>query len=179
MTKFIDEPTPCTYYKSISIEPAPSLEQQVGHLLSEKRASVATAESCTGGLLAHKITSVPGSSAFFQLGLIVYANQWKQELLGVPEALLVKEGAVSAEVAQIMATAVRKRAKATYGIGITGIAGPGGGTDHKPVGLVYIGMADAQSAHSKRFEFDGNRNEIKECSARAALAMLLTALKNK
>jgi len=147
-------------------------------LLSQKQ-TLATAESCTGGLLAHKLTLVPGSSGYFPLGLITYDNRWKEALLGVPEQIIKEKGAVSPQVAEAMATGIRNKAATDLGIGITGIAGPGGGTAAKPVGLVYIALATGKHARVKKFQFQGKREEIKEYSARAALTLLFLFLKKQ
>lgn len=119
-----------------------SLEQLAVNLLSERKMTIATAESCSGGLLAKRITDIPGSSQVFEMGAVTYANRIKTLLLGVPEELLEKHGAVSEEVAAAMAEGVRKKAGSDIGIGITGIAGPDGGTEEKPVGLIYVGLSD-------------------------------------
>lgn len=148
------------------------LEEVAGRLLKAKHLTLATAESCTGGLLAGRVTSVPGSSAYFLASVVAYANEAKVELLGVPQELLAEHGAVSAEVAAAMATGVRQRARADIGIGITGIAGPGGGTEEKPVGLVYIGIADAAESSARRFLFPGDRQLIRELAVKAALDMI-------
>ncbi len=119
----------------------PSLEHVVVARLEKSGQSIATAESCTGGLLAGRITAVPGSSNVFEMGLVTYANRIKTELLAVPEEMLARVGAVSPEVGKCMAENVRKLAASDFGVGITGIAGPGGGSREKPVGLVYICVA--------------------------------------
>ena len=116
----------------------------VGNILKQKGETIAVAESCTGGSLGAMLTDIEGSSAYFMGGVIAYSNEVKMKLLGVSEDVLTKEGAVSAIVAEQMATGVIKRLGTDWGIGITGIAGPGGGTDTKPVGLVYIGIASAK-----------------------------------
>lgn len=134
--------------------------------------TVAVAESCTGGLIGHKLTDVPGSSAVFRGGVVAYANEVKQAGLGVPPELLADEGAVSAPVAARMAQGVRERLGADYGLSVTGIAGPGGGTKEKPVGLVYIGLADAQGVRTRRFLFQRDRALNKEWSAQMALDLL-------
>ncbi len=148
------------------------LEFTVAKMLLDNRLTIAAAESCTGGLLSHRLTSVPGSSFYFPLGLITYDNKWKTELLGVEKFVLDKYGAVSKEVAAAMATGVRQKAKSDLGIGITGIAGPGGGSREKPVGLVYIGLSYDQATIVKRFFFQGNRDQNKTQSAQAALEMI-------
>ncbi|WP_306568845.1 competence/damage-inducible protein A [Faecalispora jeddahensis] len=119
-----------------------SLEQLAVNLLSERKMTIATAESCSGGLLAKRITDIPGSSQVFEMGAVTYANRIKTLLLDVPEELLEKHGAVSEEVAAAMAEGVRKKSGSDIGIGITGIAGPDGGTEEKPIGLIYVGLSD-------------------------------------
>jgi nicotinamide-nucleotide amidase len=125
-----------------------TLEAVVGRLLCEQGKSIAVAESCTGGLLAKKITDVPGSSEYFAGGVVAYANAAKTELLGVPEALLAEHGAVSDPVAVAMAEGVRRRFAADIGVSTTGISGPGGGTQEKPVGLVSLALAHASDTHA-------------------------------
>lgn len=121
----------------------------VGRLLIERRSTLAVAESCTGGLIAEQITAVPGASAWFQGGVVAYANSAKQSLLGVPEAMLIEHGAVSEQVARAMAEGVRERLGADIGVSTTGISGPAGGTDEKPVGLVHIGIAWSEAIQSE------------------------------
>ena len=149
-----------------------TLEQVVGEWLSLKGYTLAVAESCTGGLLAGRITDVPGSSKYFLQGVVTYSNEAKVNLLGVPNKLLQEHGAVSAEVAEAMAIGIRRRARSTVGIGITGIAGPDGGSETKPVGLVYIGLADEVQSSSRKFTFPGDRQLIRNLSVRAALDMI-------
>ncbi|RMF65797.1 MAG: CinA family protein, partial [Calditrichaeota bacterium] len=134
--------------------------------------TVAVAESCTGGLLAHKLTNISGSSAYFERGVVAYSNRAKQEILGVPETTLQTQGAVSAETAVAMAEGVRKISAAHYGLSTTGIAGPTGGSKEKPVGLVYVGFAAADRSYSERFIFTRDRLFNKERSAQAALNLL-------
>ena len=153
------------------------LEEVVGELLSFKQYTLATAESCTGGLLAGRITEVPGSSEYFKEGVVAYANEAKVDLLGVPNRLIEKHGAVSPEVAEAMAIGIRRRARTTIGIGITGIAGPGGGSDEKPVGLVYIGIADEVQSSSRKFLFPGDRPFIRTLAVNAALDMIRRRIK--
>ncbi|HZS09272.1 MAG TPA: competence/damage-inducible protein A [Blastocatellia bacterium] len=149
-----------------------SLEEVVGQLLKIRGYTLATAESCTGGLLAGRITSVPGSSDYFLEGVVSYANEAKVDLLGVPHKLIEEHGAVSAEVAEAMALGIRHRAHSTIGVGITGIAGPGGGTEEKPVGLVFIGIADEVQSSARKFLMPGDRHLIRELSVKAALDMI-------
>src|SRR6185369_2523772 len=134
-----------------------TLPSVVGALLLERGETVATAESCTAGLLAAALTDVPGSSAWYRGGIVVYADDLKVALLGVPEAMLREHGAVSEPVAVAMARGARERAGATYGIGITGIAGPGGGTGEKPVGLVHLAVAGSGGETEGRHVFSGGR----------------------
>lgn len=149
-----------------------TLEQVVGELLKFKRYTLATAESCTGGLLAGRLTDVPGSSEYFLEGVVSYSNDAKVSLLNVPNKLIVEHGAVSPEVAEAMAIGIRRHARSTIGIGITGIAGPGGGTVAKPVGLVYIGIADEVQSSSRKFIFPGDRQFIRTLAVNSALDMI-------
>ena len=144
--------------------------------LAARGRTVAVAESCTGGLLGHRLTSVPGSSRVFRGGVIAYANDVKERELGVPPDVLVAKGAVSPEVAAAMAEGVRARLGADYGVGVTGIAGPDGGTAEKPVGLVYGAVAGARGTVVKDFRFGGPRATVKEMSAQSALDLLRRAL---
>ncbi|MCZ7570116.1 MAG: nicotinamide-nucleotide amidohydrolase family protein [Ardenticatenaceae bacterium] len=144
----------------------------VGHLLSERGLTLAVAESCTGGLLGDLITDVAGSSGYFLGGIISYSNEAKEQFLGVGHETLVANGAVSPETAAEMAQGVRRAFDADIGVSITGIAGPGGGTAEKPVGLVYIGLADHDDVLVRRFDWNGTRAENKQQSAEAALALL-------
>ncbi len=148
------------------------LEKVVGELLRQKGKTLAVAESCTGGLLSHRITNIPGSSDYFLLGAVTYSNQAKIKVLGVSEENIREFGAVSEPVAKEMAIGVRKLAGADFGIGITGIAGPGGGTPEKPVGLVYIGLSWEGGVEVQRKRFSGTRLQIKTYSTSHALDML-------
>jgi nicotinamide-nucleotide amidase len=148
------------------------LEEVIGKSLKKMHQTLAVAESCTGGLLGHRITNVPGSSAYFLQGVLAYSNTAKQELLGVSPELIERHGAVSPEVARAMATGVREGAHATYGLSITGIAGPSGGTKEKPVGLVYTALAHDRDVIVKKNLFLGNRDAIKFQSSQKALDML-------
>jgi nicotinamide-nucleotide amidase len=153
-------------------EDATTLEAAVVALLAAKRQTIATAESCTGGTLAGRITEVAGSSAVFSVGLITYSNDAKVDLLKVPQALLAQFGAVSAETAKSMAERVRELAGATYGISVTGIAGPGGGSPEKPVGLVYIGLSTGDGVTATKHHFTGLRADVRLRATQAALALL-------
>jgi len=144
----------------------------VGKLLLEKKWTLATAESCTGGMIGAWLTAVPGSSAWYQGGVISYANRVKEEVLGVPAAILTAYGAVSAEVAKAMADGARRLCRASLTIAVTGIAGPDGGSAVKPVGTVYIGLADAENTRAEGFLFTGDRRQIREMTAQTALDMV-------
>jgi nicotinamide-nucleotide amidase len=148
------------------------LEEVIGKYLKKKKQTLSVAESCTGGFLGHRITNVPGSSKYFLQGILAYSNRAKQELLAVSPELIDRFGAVSPQVAQAMATGIRERAYASYGLAITGIAGPSGGTKEKPVGLVYIALATNQDVFVKKNLFLGDRNAIKFQSSQKALDML-------
>lgn len=148
------------------------IEAIVGELLADRGLRIATAESCSGGLLAHRLTNVPGSSRYFERGMITYSDLAKTEHLGVPADLICENGAVSEAVALAMARGVREVAKADIGVGITGIAGPAGGTEEKPVGLVYIALSRAEGTKGHRLQFFGDRERIKNWSAAIALNMI-------
>jgi PncC family amidohydrolase len=135
--------------------------------------TVALAESCTGGLIAGAITEVPGSSGYFLGGVVSYSDAAKTALLDVPEAALAAHGAVSAQVAKAMAAGARARFGAALSGSVTGIAGPEGGSEAKPVGLVYVGVDDGSSIEVRRFTFDGDRAAIREAAARATLEWLI------
>jgi nicotinamide-nucleotide amidase len=154
-----------------------TLEQVVGDLLKLNHYTLATAESCTGGLLAGRITEVPGSSEYFVEGVVSYSNEAKIKLLRVPKKLIEEHGAVSEEVAKAMAMGIRKLANSTFGIGITGIAGPTGGSAEKPVGLVYIALADDTQTSARKLLFPGDRQFIRMLSVNAALDMLRRRIK--
>ena len=149
-----------------------TMEEVVGRHLRDRGLTIALAESCTGGLIAHRLTQVPGSSEYVDRGVVCYSNRAKIELLGVSESLLNKYGAVSEQVATAMAQGIRTRSKADVGLSVTGIAGPGGGTEDKPVGLVYVGLATAKKSFTKEFRFHGERATIKLRSSQGALDVL-------
>ncbi len=149
------------------------LEAVVGNLLKERGKKVAVAESCTGGLLAERLTQIPGSSEYFDRGVVTYSNEAKTELLGVPSELIATHGAVSEPVAKEMADSILRRSRADFGISITGIAGPDGGTPEKPVGTVFVGIAETNGETSvKKFSFPGNRDRVRFFSSQAALNLL-------
>jgi nicotinamide-nucleotide amidase len=154
-----------------------TLEEVVGQSLKIRGYTLATAESCTGGLLAGRITDVPGSSEYFLEGVVSYSNEAKIDLLGVRKKLIETHGAVSDQVAGAMAAGIRKRAGSTLGIGVTGVAGPGGGSAEKPVGLVYIALADGSQTTTRRFIFPGDRQFIRMLSVNAALDMVRRRIK--
>ncbi len=141
--------------------------------LTSSRKTLSTAESCTGGLIAHTLTNVPGSSDWFKGGVTAYANEAKTTLLSVPAPLIREHGAVSAPVAKAMAEGMRKRLKTDFAIATTGIAGPGGGTPQKPVGLVFIAITSAQKTIVQKFIFKGTRLQIKTQTSHMALKLLL------
>ncbi len=149
-----------------------TLEEVVARTLTENHATIAAAESCTGGMVAERLTNVPGSSAYFVGGVVCYSNEMKTSFAGVAPELIESKGAVSSEVALALADGIRKRTGATLGVGVTGIAGPGGGTPEKPVGLVYIGIADERGAREKAFRFLGDRDQIRQRATQAALDMV-------
>lgn len=150
-----------------------TMEEVVGRMLVEQKLTVAIAESCTGGLIGHRLTQVPGSSAYLERGAICYSNRAKMEMLGVPADLLAMRGAVSREVAVAMACGIRERSQVSVGLSVTGIAGPGGSTETKPVGLVYIGLDGGKGEPLvKEFRFHGDRSVIKQRSSQAALDLL-------
>jgi len=153
-----------------------SLEVVVGALLRERGLSVSTAESCTGGLIAHRLTNVPGSSRYVERGVVVYSNEAKTDLLGVPAELIRAHGAVSAPVAEAMARGACRIGGTACGVAITGIAGPDGGSPEKPVGTVFVGVASPAGVEVRRFRFVGGRESVKWQSAQAALDMLRRAL---
>ena len=149
-----------------------TMEGNVAVLLTMKRLTLSVAESCTGGLIASFITSVPGSSVFFRFGAVTYSNEAKTDILKVPEQALNMFGAVSKQVAEEMALGVKKAGKSELGLALTGVAGPGGGTDEKPIGLVYIALSSETEVAVKEYRFTGDRIKIQEQAARTALDML-------
>jgi len=148
-------------------------EKQIVDTLSARGQSLATAESCTGGLIGHRISNVSGASAVYLGGVVAYSNAVKVSILGVLESALNTHGAVSETVARGMAEGVRRVIGSDWGVGITGIAGPGGGSPEKPVGLVYIGVSGANGTRVERNLFSGDRESVKSQAADKALEMLL------
>lgn len=153
-----------------------TLEAAVGRLLIERGLTVSVAESCTGGLLGNRLTNIPGSSRYFERGVIVYSNRAKEEMLGVPPSVLAAHGAVSAPVAEAMAAGICRISGSPCGIAVTGIAGPDGGTPTKPVGTVFIAAAWPGGLRARHFRFAGGRDAVKRQSAQAALDMLRRGL---
>jgi nicotinamide-nucleotide amidase len=146
-----------------------TLEEVLGELLLKTKQTLAVAESCTGGLIGHRLTAVPGSSAYFDRSLVVYSNRAKKELLGVPARVLSRYGAVSPQTARYMAEGVQAKSKTDWGLAVTGIAGPGGGTPEKPVGTVWIALAYKGGCFCEPYLFRGNRAQIKIMTAQTAL----------
>ena len=152
------------------------LETKVAQRLIKSHKTLSIAESCSGGLLAHRLTNIPGSSKFFKLGIIAYSYESKQKLLKIPAIILKKYGAVSSHVVELLAQNVQILSDTDFGIGITGIAGPGGATRRKPIGLVYIAISTQNEIFVKRCLFKGNRTAIKKQTADQALRLLLKQL---
>jgi nicotinamide-nucleotide amidase len=149
-----------------------TMEEVVGKLLTERGLTVSLAESCTGGLIAERLTDMPGSSKYFLEGAVTYSNGAKISRLGVKSETLDRFGAVSAETAEEMAVGMRERAQTDFAVSITGIAGPDGGSEEKPVGTVFIALADAEGVRSMKFVFPGDRYLIRWRSSQAALDFL-------
>jgi len=156
-----------------------AVEDKIGALLLTQRLTLTTAESCTGGLLGHRITNVPGSSAYYLGGFVAYANEAKETLLSVRHETLLAHGAVSEETAREMARGGRRQMGADVGLSVTGIAGPTGGTPDKPVGLVYVALSAADVELCQRHVWQGDRLANKERSADAALQLLLAYLQDR
>jgi nicotinamide-nucleotide amidase len=151
--------------------------EELGRQLSGKKALLAVAESCTGGLIAKRITDIAGSSGWFERGLVVYSNRAKQDLLGVPAELLERSGAVSRECAEAMVRGLLVMTPAHWAVAVTGIAGPGGGSPEKPVGLVWLAWEQrGGKAESEALQLTGSREQIRAAAAQAALAGLLKRL---
>ncbi len=154
------------------------LETVIGRLLLDKKSTLAIAESCTGGFISHLITSIPGSSAYFNGSVVSYSNQVKMDLLAVPEEILKKHGAVSKETAELMALGVKCHLKSDYALATTGIAGPDGGTDEKPVGTVWIAIATPEKVFSECYHFGNDRKRTIQRAANQALNNLRKAIVN-
>lgn len=156
-----------------------TLEKKVGKILLEKSLTLGLAESCTGGLVAARITAVPGSSTYFMAGFITYSNRAKTLFLSVPEKIIGQHGAVSGIVAKRMAEGARAAAEVDIGLSITGIAGPAGGSPEKPVGTVFMALATQKRVSVQKFLFSGSRREIRKQASDEALRMLLDYLEGK
>ncbi len=163
---------------NVYAEDGQTMEGVVGKQLTSQHLRLTLAESCTGGLIGHRLTQVPGSSSYLDRGFVCYSNQAKHDLLGVSRIILSRNGAVSAPVAQAMAVGARTRSNTDIGLSVTGIAGPGGGSDTKPVGLVYIGIDGPRGSQTKKFTFHGDREDVKMRAAQAALNVLRLYLLN-
>jgi PncC family amidohydrolase len=155
------------------------VEEKVGMLLKGKGMTISLAESCTGGLISKRITDIAGASDYFEIGVTTYSNKAKELFLAVPGELLARKGAVSREVAEAMATGVRKLASADVGLSVTGIAGPGGGTPEKPVGTVFIGVSWANRTLVRKSLFHGDRDAIREETAEEALKLVSACLEGE
>lgn len=156
-----------------------TLESEIGRLLTERRLTLAAAESCTGGLVGHRLTNVPGSSVYFLGGIVAYADDAKERLLGVRHGTLYEHGAVSEATVREMAHGVRHALGADIGVAVTGIAGPGGGLPDKPVGLVWLALSARDAEITRRFVWDGDRLSNKERSAEAALELVRDYLRGR
>lgn len=152
------------------------LVQQIADLLQQKHWMLATAESCTGGMIAAACTDVAGSSAWFERGFVTYSNEAKTDLLGVDASLIATQGAVSQAVVEAMAAGAVARSKAQVSVAVTGVAGPGGGTPDKPVGTVWLGWSVGGQIRSERRQFDGDRAEVRAATVQHALQTLVLLL---
>lgn len=152
------------------------LNEKAAKLLLKNQLTLSLAESCTGGLVSHQLTEIPGASAFFLYSVIAYENKAKTSLLKVPSSLIKKNGAVSEPVALKMAQGVKKILKTNIGLALTGIAGPSGGSWDKPVGTVFIALSSGKENHCERYQFKGTRSTIKNQASEAALKMLINFL---
>lgn len=155
-----------------------TLEKVIGERLLKNGFTFALAESCTGGLIAARLTGIPGSSVYFAGGVVAYANSVKEKVLGVSKEILEIYGAVSPNVAEAMALGARNLFQVSLGLGVTGIAGPAGGTTEKPVGLVYIALATFKGVSHQKFIFSGERNDIRKAASQAGLQMILDYCRN-
>jgi nicotinamide-nucleotide amidase len=151
---------------------------EIAKILRNSGLTLSVAESCSGGLIAKRITDIPGSSGYFLFGAVTYSNDSKERVLGVPAELLEKHGAVSSEVAQAMAEGVRRVSGSDIAVATTGIAGPDGGSQEKPVGTVFIAIDSPEGCKTFRLHLEGDRNTIREATAEAALQLLLDRISN-
>jgi len=165
--------------KMVEVHVTDVLEVQVGRRLQERKLKLALAESCTGGLIGHRITDLPGSSEFFWGSIVAYAYEAKVALLGVSWDTLNLRGAVSAETVLEMARGARRVLSTDIGVSVSGIAGPGGGTEEKPVGTTWIGLVTGDGVWAKPYRFSGDRGQNKASAADAALQLLLDYLNGK
>ncbi|PIR19915.1 MAG: competence protein ComA [Deltaproteobacteria bacterium CG11_big_fil_rev_8_21_14_0_20_47_16] len=154
-----------------------TLAAEIGQLLATRNETIAIAESCTGGFIANAITNVPGASQYFDRGAVTYSNKAKQDWLAVAPTIIEAHGAVSEDCAKAMAVGIRNAAKSTYGISVTGIAGPSGGTPEKPVGTVFVGLASPSGVAVQKFFFPKGREAFKLAVCDATLEMLKNQLK--
>jgi PncC family amidohydrolase len=161
----------------VESDPLTLLVERLQALCLGRGLTVATAESCTGGMIAKLITDLPGSSGYFRGGVVSYSDEVKHSLLDVPEDQLTAHGAVSAQVARSMALGALQRTSASLAVAATGVSGPGGGSPAKPVGLTYVAVADAAGVEVRRFVWTGDRAANREASARAAIELLLERLR--
>ena len=152
------------------------LVQQIADLLQQRHWMLATAESCTGGMIAAACTDLAGSSAWFERGFVTYSNEAKTDLLGVDASLIATQGAVSQAVVEAMASGAVARSKALVSVAVTGVAGPGGGTPDKPVGTVWLGWSVGGQIRSERRQFDGDRAEVRAATVQHALQTLVLLL---
>lgn len=152
---------------------SPALVQELANRLLAHRQKVCTAESCTGGLIAKTCTDLAGSSDWFERGFVTYSNQAKSEMLAVPASLIEDYGAVSEAVATAMASGALRHSEADFSVAVTGVAGPAGGSDDKPVGTVWISVASAEQLVAKRYQFDGDRQAVRAATLVTALEVLL------
>jgi len=162
----------------VTDDPLVALAERLQDICVLRGITVGTAESCTGGLIAHVLTEVPGSSGYFAGGIVSYSNAIKERDLGVAADVIARHGAVSAQTARAMATGARIRLGVDVAVSVTGIAGPGGGSDEKPVGLTYVGVADRDGVDVRRFAWTGDRTANKRSSAAAALTLLIERLED-
>jgi len=165
------------WFYSSGNESSESLEQIVLYYLGLRQSTLAVAESCTGGMIAQRITSVSGSSRSFLGGAIVYSNEMKTSFASVPAELIAQYGAVSQQVAEALAQGIRRNTGATMGLGVTGIAGPTGGTETKPLGLVYISLSDAQKTETVEKNFRGDRDRVRQWATQQALDLIRRRLR--
>lgn len=175
LTKLICDTLGVAVFSTVGEE----MEEVVGKLLTSRGETVSVAESCTGGLIGSRLTEVAGSSAYFMEGTVTYSNQSKTRALGVPSSLIAEHGAVSAPVAEAMAEGMRNASGTTYAISVTGIAGPGGGSDEKPVGTVFLGYSDESGTRSIKIQLPGDRYLIRWRASQAALDFLRREIMKK